>query len=223
MNLDSLHFAEALATRLCHDFAGPLSATANGLELLGSETDPAMQEQARALLFSSAREGVIRLQFYRTAFGQLKDIKLADVNETRQMALDFFAAARMKLDWPEGSASGFDTSMPNALRQLLCAMLLVTSSMMIYGGTLKIYHQRHPGKGGKLVLSGSHTRIKKDDSALGVLKEGIHPSGFTPYNVIPTFLASIAASSQVMLNCNITEGAEGISLEFIAEYPETLW
>src|SRR5581483_10965798 len=63
-----LRVAELLAARICHDLISPITAIANGAELLG-EDDPDFAREAVALVGQSARNANARLQFFRFAFG----------------------------------------------------------------------------------------------------------------------------------------------------------
>ncbi len=208
-------FAEALVTRICHDLAGPIGAFGNGIELLGEEGDPAMQSQARVLLALSAQEGMARLQLYRIAFGQLKDgIPAADVEETRQIARRFLARSPVTLDWPEGEKAGFRKDIAMPLRQVLGGMVLVTAGFLPFGGTLSV---RHHGKKRTLAVTGSHTRLREDKTAVAALSGAGEdtPAPDSPYNIIPRFLAFSAYKSGLDLRCAKTE----TNIELIAEYP----
>lgn len=208
-----LSLAEAIATRLCHDLAGPISACGNGIELLSTEKDASMQEQATELLKMSAQEGITRLQFYRTTFGQLKDIKTADVEETRLMAQEFFRRGTIKLDWPQEGA-GFEKDMPNALRQSLCGMILFMAGLLAYGGKLSVRQVS-----GKLVVTGTHKRIKEDSASIAVVNgQGTKDTPLTPYNVIPHFLHGVAEKSGLKLTCNHSARPEETCVELTAEY-----
>lgn len=210
---DSLMMAEAIATRLCHDLAGPISSCGNGVELLATEKDPAMQEQARELLLMSAQEGITRLQFFRTTFGQLKDIKTADVEETRLMAQEFFRRGTVKLDWPQEGA-GFEKDMPNALRQVLCGSVLFMAGLLAYGGKLSVRLQ-----GMTLSITGTAKRIKDDKPALAAINgQAEAGSALTPYNVIPHFVQGVAQKSGIGLACAVRAGEAETAVELTAEY-----
>lgn len=66
--IDPLELAALIATRLCHDMAGPVGAVANGAELMGG--DPAMVDaETLGLLTSSAAGASVKLRTLRAAFG----------------------------------------------------------------------------------------------------------------------------------------------------------
>jgi histidine phosphotransferase ChpT len=211
-----LNLAEAIATRLCHDLAGPISAVGNGIELLASETDPSMQRQARELLHMSAQEGIARLQFLRTAFGQLKDIRSADSEETRLMAQQFFTHSPIKLDWPSLTETGFDGEIANHLRQILCGMILFTGSMLPFGGTLSV--RMEPTS--KLIVTGTHKRLKDDPQAIAFMQGVQTPESYTPYNVVPCFLRQVAAEAGIALRCDVSATGEIHTIQLLAENRE---
>ena len=67
--LGDLELAALVSSRICHDVINPVSAIANGLEMLGEEPDQAMREAAMDLIRKSAAQASAKLQFARLAFG----------------------------------------------------------------------------------------------------------------------------------------------------------
>lgn len=212
--MDALNLAEALATRLCHDLAGPISACGNGLELLSSEDDASMKEQAMELMHMSAQEGIIRLQLFRTAFGQLKDIASADTEETRLMVEGYFSRSTVRLDWPGGGKAGFDKAIANPMRQVLCGMVLFTAGILAYGGRLSVR-----GGHNTITLTGTHKRLKEDIAAIAAVNGAEADTPLTAYTVIPHFLRVVAQNSGINLTCALKDAPEGRQIELIAEYP----
>src|SRR5262249_54790037 len=97
---EELRMAELLCTRLCHDLTGPIGAVNNGAEFL-SEEGFNLQSQAVELIISSAFSAFTRLQFYRTAYGKVKEQGEASLADKQKLALDFFAGSKITLDWPD--------------------------------------------------------------------------------------------------------------------------
>src|SRR6185295_6947187 len=98
--IEELRMAELLCTRLCHDLTGPIGAVNNGAEFL-TEEGFNMQGQAVDLIVSSAFSAVARLQFYRMAYGKVKEQGEANLAEKQKIATDFFAGTKITLDWPD--------------------------------------------------------------------------------------------------------------------------
>ena len=66
VTLSALDLGALLCSRICHDIISPVGAINNGLELL---EEGGADEDAMALIKSSARNASARLQFARIAFG----------------------------------------------------------------------------------------------------------------------------------------------------------
>ncbi|MGV1015290.1 MAG: histidine phosphotransferase, partial [Methyloceanibacter sp.] len=54
--IGELELAALVSSRICHDVINPISAIANGLELLGEEPDEAMREAAMDLIRKSTSQ-----------------------------------------------------------------------------------------------------------------------------------------------------------------------
>jgi histidine phosphotransferase ChpT len=123
-----LRVLELLAARLCHDLIGPLSAIANGIELLADD-DGGFAREALALLEDSSRKAGHRLQFYRFAWG------FAGGGLTgpppHALAGDFFADGAVVCDY--GAAV---QALPLAEQKLACALLAVAGEGLPRGGRL---------------------------------------------------------------------------------------
>src|ERR1700679_4101799 len=115
--IDELQMAELLCTRLCHDLTGPIGAVHNGAEFL-AEDGFNMQGQAMELITSSAFSAVSRLQFYRMAYGVVRDHGEASLSDKQKMAADFFAGSK--------------------ITRLIFNLIIVASGALIRGGTITV-------------------------------------------------------------------------------------
>jgi len=125
-----LRVLELLAARLCHDLIGPVSAIANGVELLAEE-DPEFVRDAVALVGESARTANRRLQFYRFAFGFGGGGLTGPAPHL--LATEFFAETATHCDY--GAAA---RELPAAEQKLACAMLAVAAEGLPRGGHLAL-------------------------------------------------------------------------------------
>jgi len=125
-----LRVLELLAARLCHDLISPVSAIANGVELMG-EDDPDFVRQATELVGDSARTANRRLQFYRFAFGFSGGGLTGPAPHA--LAAEFFAES--------GIACEYDAAvrqLPIDQQQLACLMLLLGADGLPRGGQLSL-------------------------------------------------------------------------------------
>jgi len=125
-----LRVLELLAARLCHDLISPVSAVANGVELLGDEDD-GFAADALALVAESSRKAGRRLQFYRFAWGFSGGGLTGP--PPHALAGEFFADTAIALDY--GAAA---RSLPLDEQKLACAMLASAGEALPRGGRLSL-------------------------------------------------------------------------------------
>ena len=132
-NISDIRFAEMLTTKFCHDITGPVGAVSNGVEFL-ADPDPEMQMQAIKLIANSAAESMVRLQFYRLAYGVNTSDSSVSLNETRKIAVDFFNQTKAKLVWAQeySEVSGLDLT--SLQRKIIMNLLLVGIAALPRGG-----------------------------------------------------------------------------------------
>ena len=131
--IGSLHLAELLCSRLCHDISGLLGSLLGVLEIAREEK---AEREALAVAEDTAVELTQRLRLLRAAWGQ--DSEPVDVVQLQTLADSLFASPRLRLD-----LFGMDPDAefaPGAGRLLLNVLLLAAESL--------------PG-GGIVALSGS--------------------------------------------------------------------
>ena len=65
-----IHFAEILASRLCHDVISPIGAISTGLELFQEVVPPLSVESQEIfdLIFESAKAATLRASMFRAVF-----------------------------------------------------------------------------------------------------------------------------------------------------------
>jgi Uncharacterized protein conserved in bacteria len=63
-----LHLAELMGSKICHDLVNSVGSLSNGIELL-SEMKGAVDKEALDLIARSANLTLVRLKFFRLAFG----------------------------------------------------------------------------------------------------------------------------------------------------------
>jgi len=134
---ENLHMAELLSTRLCHDLTGPIGAVNNGAEFL-SEEGFALQNEAVDLIVSSAFSAVTRLQFYRMAYGNVKNHGEANLAERQKIASDFFVGSKITLDWPEAHTDAAVIAVSIKMMRLVYNLLIIAAAALIRGGVISV-------------------------------------------------------------------------------------
>jgi histidine phosphotransferase ChpT len=125
-----LRVIELIAARLCHDLIGPVSAIANGVELLAEE-DPDFVKDAVALVGDSARKASRCLQFYRFAYG-FSGSGLGGA-APHLLAAELFLDTAIECDYRAEARA-----LPLDQQKLACAMLAVAGEALHRGGRLVV-------------------------------------------------------------------------------------
>ncbi|MDX1974568.1 MAG: histidine phosphotransferase family protein [Rickettsiales bacterium] len=209
---EELRMAELLCTRLCHDLTGPIGAVNNGAEFL-SEDGFNMQNQAMQLIVSSAFSAVTRLQFYRIAYGRVKEHGEANLAERQKLALDFFTDTKISLDWPDSHTDSAGVSISLKMSRLIYNLLIIASSVLIRGGkiTIRITMSEPTTKKVSLIIEGAG--LKWDGDIDKIFKGEFSASELTP-KTIQIYLSKLYADD---LNATIdyTVSEERVELQVL--------
>lgn len=209
-----VRLAELLCTRLCHDLTGPIGAVNNGAEFLGEEGF-ALQEQAIELIIGSAQQAVVRLQFYRQAYGRVNHQGEASLNEVRKLAGEFFAGSRFELVWPEQYTDAVEVSVSRKMAQLVLNMLILISGSMPRGGTLDIAIVKRDDGQAEVRVKGVGEAVREDADSLKALDGKMNIADATPKTVQPYFMARLGE----MVNVSLSHNSSDKHFEIIAVHP----
>lgn len=128
---ESLHLAQLLSSRMCHDLIGPIGIAAATDDL--RDTDGRIDDEALALVADSAHAAASRLSLFRFAFG----LGHPDANEVSGTFLaslleEALANGRLRIEWTpiESYLPAADPSLPlPAARLVLCLALMATEAL----------------------------------------------------------------------------------------------
>jgi histidine phosphotransferase ChpT len=152
---DQILIAELLCARFSHDITGPVGAVNNGAEFL-EEEEFEMGGEALKLITDSAKEAIHRLQFYRKAYGYLKEEGGACLDDKKSLTANFLQHTRIDLDWPDTHTDAADIPVSHATARLLLNCIIIVAGSLIRGGILKV-------------------RIGKDDESKNITITGTGP------------------------------------------------
>ncbi len=214
---NELRMAELLCTRLCHDLTGPIGAVNNGAEFL-SEEGSNMQGQAMELIVSSAFSAVSRLQFYRFAYGNVKESGEASLADKRKMAVDFFSASKITLDWPDTDTDASGVSISLKMVRLIFNLLIMSSSALIRGGTISVRIRSEGSANKKITVSAQGAQVKWDNEITQALEGHLEISKLTPKNVQAQMTYHLVCDLHAKLGISTAEQ----SLIFEVEQPSQI-
>lgn len=127
--LSPSELASLLCSRVCHDIISPVGAINNGLELLD---ESGVDEDAMALIRTSAVNASSRLQFARIAFGAAGSAGVEiDTGDAQAVAIAFMEGEKPDFTW-----TGERAFMPKNQVKLLLNLILIANGSIPRGGTL---------------------------------------------------------------------------------------
>lgn len=162
-----LDLAAMLCSRLCHDMLSPVGAFANGLELLATETDPAMRQNCMDLLEQSAHISTNKLKFFRLAFGAAGGFgDRVPVEEAKDL-IGALAAdkGRIEVEWALA-----DANLAKPAVKVLLNFAQIAVDALVRGGTLMVGAERRGGAC-EIVVRAAGPKIAFDET-LGHALEG---------------------------------------------------
>lgn len=187
--IEELRMAELLCTRLCHDLTGPIGAVNNGAEFLGEEGF-SMQGQAMELITSSAFSAVTRLQFYRFAYGKVKDHGEANLADKQKLAMDFFTDGKISLDWPDNHTDSAGISISIKMARLIYNLLIIASTVLIRGGTVAVRIGQDGAGKKQIAVTAKGAAVKWDDDSEKIFSGKFKVEDLNPKNV-QTYLTKL--------------------------------
>ncbi|MEZ5690445.1 MAG: histidine phosphotransferase family protein [Rickettsiales bacterium] len=203
--IDDINIAELLCTRLCHDLTGPIGAVNNGAEFL-SEEGFDLKGQAVDLIVSSAFSAVSRLQFYRMAYGNIKNSGEANLAEKRKVAEDFFVGSEITLDWPDAHADASGVSVSFRMVRLIYNLIIILSSSLIRGGSVSVRMGKDELSRKNITVHAKGESMKFNEEVDEVLLGESFDGEITPKNVQLYLTRRYAKDLGVVLECKKDNG-----------------
>lgn len=130
--IDNLKLLELMSARMFHDLAGPVGAVNNSLDFLEEES-PSLREKALQIIKSSSAESILRLKFFRKAYGSTND-KMLSLQSLRSTIDEFLEKTKIKITWIETDILEIDSS----IAKIIMNFTIIAVQAIIYGGFLEI-------------------------------------------------------------------------------------
>lgn len=171
----SIDLAAMLCSRLCHDLLSPVGAFANGLELLATETDPAMRQNCIDLLEQSAHVSTKKLKFFRLAFGAAGGFgERVPVEEPKALIAALAAdKGRIEVEWALA-----DANLAKPAVKVLLNFAQIAVDALVRGGTLLVGAERRGGNC-EIVVRATGLKIAFDETIGHALEGTLDPGALT--------------------------------------------
>lgn len=198
-----LDLAAMLCSRLCHDMLSPVGAFANGLELLATETDPAMRQNCMELLEQSATISTNKLKFFRLAFGAAGGFGDRVPVEEVQELISALAAdkGRIELQWALG-----DPNLGKPAAKVLLNFAQIAVDALVRGGTLVVGAERRAGAC-EIVVRAGGLKIAFDEVLGHALEGSLQPAELSSRTAAAHMLHLLAQDCGGTLQYALSEDA----------------
>ncbi len=177
---------ELMASRLCHEFVGPVGAVSNGVELV-EETDGSIAEEAMEMVGASARELAVRVKFYRIAYG-MAGAASNNLAELRGLSTALFGEGAVKLNWPMPPIA---PRLADGEGKIILNMIAIAKGALSRGGEVGVNLE-----GNDLIVTACGEGASIADDLVQAMATDISIDDLTPRNVHGFWTSLLAARVQ---------------------------
>jgi histidine phosphotransferase ChpT len=178
-----------VASRICHDLLGPVSAIIQGLEMVQA-ADGGKNADALGLLEHGATNVWAKLDYFRFAFASAFVEGEGPLDEGRAVAEKLFSTVKPTLAW-----NAPDMTVPRPATRVVMNLLLIAIDCLPRGGQVAV---EADAKGEvRIVATGQRAMLKAETQA--ALRMEAPADGFKGHNVQPFFAALLAQAAEVTL------------------------
>jgi histidine phosphotransferase ChpT len=199
--IGDLELAALVSSRICHDVINPISAIANGLELLDEEPDEAMREAAMDLIRKSTAQASAKLQFARLAFGAGGSAGAEiDLGDAERVARDFIeGTGKHQVSW-QGPA----VTLPKDKVKLLLNLVALGIVALPRGGGLNVEIAGSPPEVTFTVRAkGEAARLTDQVKSL---LSGTNGVAVDAHSIQPYYASRVAAAAGMTVMAETSEG-----------------
>lgn len=133
MMVNNLKTLELMSARMFHDLAGPVGAINNSLEFFENpEEDHSIREKALEIIKSSSDEAILRLKYFRQAYGPINEEDVA-ITDLMPVIEEFISRNKIQLICKDNKAI-----ISCHVAKVLLNLGIIGLNCMIYGGDLEI-------------------------------------------------------------------------------------
>ncbi len=201
MAIGDLELAALVSSRICHDVINPISAIANGLELLGEEPDEAMREAAMDLIRKSTAQASAKIQFARLAFGAGGSAGAEiDLGDAERVARDFIeGTGKHQISW-QGPA----VTLPKDKVKLLLNLVALGIVALPRGGALNVEIAGSPPEVSFTVRAKGEAARLTDQ--VRSLLSGTNGVAVDAHSIQPYYASRVAAAAGMTVMVETSEG-----------------
>lgn len=194
-----IDLTQELIAKYCHDLSGILGAIDSGVEFLQMNDDKT-RDKALSLLRSSAEQAVVRLRFYRKAYGVVKQAGEANLKEINLLCRAFLDK-KIELIFAETYFNNPSLYICDSTGKIIMCLIEVAATALIYGGLIKVEITKF-GQGKKVAVIASGRQLRIDQEKYDILCGLYDDVALSPVNVHYYYTARLASkiNSQIKIN-----------------------
>ena len=132
--ITKLKLLELMSSRMFHDLAGPVGAVYNSIEFL-EEDNQSIKDKALSIIKSSSSESIVRLKFFRQAYGTVGESEVYLTNLTN-IVNDFVSTTKVKVNWQIK-----ETSVNCYIAKAILNFIIIGITNLIHGGVIIVEQQ----------------------------------------------------------------------------------
>ena len=183
--------AALLASRVCHDIAGPTSAMGAALSVLDDESALDMRDDAIALLRTGAKQIRAKLEYARVCFGAAGsrggEVSLSEI---KSLAEPMFEDSRPDLVWPSDGGAISKTA-----ARVLLNLIWIGVDSLPRGGDVIIEASASSDGGARLRVAAKGMRLRLDEAYQKAIRGERPEDGYDGRSVQPYYAGLIARES----------------------------
>lgn len=199
--LGDLELAALVSSRICHDIINPVSAIANGLEMLGEESDQGMRDAAMDLIRKSTAQASAKLQFARIAFGAAGSAGAeVDLRDAEKVSRDFVGGSgKHQVAW-----QGPPATLPKNKVKLLLNLVALGAVALPRGGVINVEIAGTP-PAVSFVVRARGDAARLTDKVKGLLA-GTNGVTIDAHSIQPYYTRLIAAAAGMRVSAEARDG-----------------
>jgi histidine phosphotransferase ChpT len=156
MTVNKIELLELMSARMFHDLAGPVGAIHNSIDFF-EEDNQDIREKALNIIKSSSHEAILRLKFFRQAYGNFGDTEIY-LNVVNELIQDFLDNRKINLEWK----ADIDT-LESYTAKVILNFIIISLGVIIQEGVLSVECNKDQIK---IVMRGEHLIFNDDTKAL---------------------------------------------------------
>lgn len=201
--VDVIKLLELMSARMFHDLAGPIGAVNNSIEFF-EEDNPLIKEKALQIIKSSSHEAILRLKFFRQAYGTVNDNK-THLSDIESLIGEFLENTKLSLSWNNNE----EIMVNSYIAKSVLNFTIIAASALIYGGVLDINFSNNA-----VIISAKGEKFVFTESTRSLLEGDISGVKLASSNIQIYYTYMMIENSKAKLSINQTDE----ELTFVLNY-----